>query len=102
MSAVCQGGVYIISAYFWCSEGASQRNLALLQAIARHVRQLHGPWILAADFNFPPSLLEGTGWPRLVEGYIVSAGQPMCKDGDQRLCHRYDVACRSAGGCLHP
>ena len=39
----------------------------------------HGPWILAADFNFPPSILEGTGRLHLVDGFIVSTGRPTCK-----------------------
>ena len=28
VSAVCRGGVFVVSAYLWCSDGASQRNLA--------------------------------------------------------------------------
>ena len=79
IGAICTGGMFLVSAYFWCNEGASQRNLLILQCIAQHVRQLHGPWILAADFNFPPSVLRSTGWLRLVGGAIVSTGQPTCK-----------------------
>ena len=37
MGAICIGGVFLVSAYFWCSEGASQRNLILLQCIAQHM-----------------------------------------------------------------
>ncbi|CAK0833333.1 unnamed protein product, partial [Prorocentrum cordatum] len=77
--AFCAGGIYLVSAYFWCNEGASQRDLELLQCIAQRVRQLHGPWILAADFNFPPAVLESTGWLRLAGGAIVSTGLATCK-----------------------
>ena len=63
----------MISAYLWCSEGASTRNLELLQAIAQAIKQIHGPWILAADFNFPPSVLRRTGWLELVGGSIHNA-----------------------------
>ena len=79
MGAICKGGIFLVSAYFWCSEGASQRNIMLLLCIGQHIRQLHGPWILAADFNFPPSVLQSTGWLRLVGGSIRSTGQPTCK-----------------------
>ena len=79
MGAICSGGIFLVSAYFWCNEGASQRNLELLQCIAQLVRQLHGPWIMAADFNFPPKVLESTGWLRLVGGSIVSTGLATCK-----------------------
>ena len=32
--AVCRGGVYVMSIYPWTSEGMSERNLDLLQAVA--------------------------------------------------------------------
>eukprot|EP00969_Alexandrium_andersonii_P348178 15395888-Alexandrium_andersonii.AAC.1 len=79
LGAVCSGGIFLVSAYFWCNEGTSQRNLAILQAVAQMVRQLHGPWVMAGDFNFSPSVLEGTGWLALVRGAIVATGQATCK-----------------------
>ena len=78
-NVVCKGGIFFITAYFWCSEGASARNLALLQAIARIIRQLHGPWILSADFNFRPSTLIKTGWLGLVKGHVVHTGLATCR-----------------------
>ncbi len=82
MGAVCKGGIFLVSAYLWCSEGASARNLALLQAIGQRIRQLRGPWVMAADFNLPPGVLTGTGWLRLVQGAIISTGQATCKDAE--------------------
>ena len=79
LGAVCTGGIFLVSAYFWCNEGASKRNLMVLQCIAQRVLQLHGPWIMAADFNFPPGVLRGTGWLQLVGGCIMATGQATCK-----------------------
>ena len=79
LGAVCAGGLFLISAYFWRSEGASERNLALLQGIAQQIRRLHGPWIMAADFNLPPAVLRKTGWLQLVNGQVHATGQPTCK-----------------------
>ena len=82
LRALCKGGCFLISAYFRCSEGASQYNLDLLQAIGKVVRQLHGPWLLAADFNFPPSILRNTGWLGLVGGHIVATNAATCKGAE--------------------
>ena len=94
VAAVCRGGMHFLSAYFWCSEGISPRNIALLQAIARVIRGLHGPWLLAADFNFTPQVLRGTGWLELVQGTLWTPKAPTCNFAeydyfviDRRLDH---------------
>ena len=88
------GGIHCLSAYFWCSEGASPRNLELLQAIAQTIRALRGPWLLAADFNMEPQLLASTGWLELVQGTVWAPQFPTCNQrvydyfvADRRLDH---------------
>jgi hypothetical protein len=79
VSAICKGGVYILSAYFWCSIGITGQNVQLLESIAFLIRRLRGPWILAADWNFGPSSLEKNGWLRLVDGRVRASGVATCK-----------------------
>ena len=79
VGAVCRGGIFIISAYFWTAEGLSDRNRRMLNDLAFVISRLHGPWILGADFNFPPSLLEQSGWLQLVSGKTFATGQVTCK-----------------------
>ena len=76
--AMCKGGIFCLSAYFWHSEGLSRRNLDLLEYIAQITRRLHGPWLLAADFNFPPDVLIQSGWLQLVNGRVHAPDQPTC------------------------
>ncbi len=52
------GGLLCISAYWWTSEGVSQRNLRILRA-ALDLAASHGaPWIIGADFNAEPAELQ--------------------------------------------
>jgi hypothetical protein len=78
VGAMGKGGVHLISVYCWCSEGLSQRNLDLLQDVARLISRLNGPWCLAADFNFEPQALADCGWLDLVQGRIVAPDAPTC------------------------
>jgi hypothetical protein len=52
--------------------------LDILECIAWIIKQLHGPWLLAADFNFPPDELEQSGWLKLVGGQIQAPELPTC------------------------
>ena len=78
LGAFCKGGLYCLSVYFWTSEGLSQRNLDILHAIAQIIKQLHGPWLLAADFNFTPEEIVSSGWLQLVGGQIHAPSLPTC------------------------
>ena len=78
MGAMCRGGVHLISAYLWTAEGLSKRNLDLLQALAEVVQAVDGPWILAADFNLRPELLEKSGWLKMVRGTAFCTEAPTC------------------------
>ncbi len=79
MGSYCKGGIHLGSVYLWCSEGLSQRNLDLLQFLARILRNLHGPWLCGGDFNLTPSKLRKSGWLNLVEGTIHATGTPTCR-----------------------
>ena len=74
--AYIPGGVYLASAYLWSGEGASDRNMRLLTAIARFLNAIQGSWILAADFQMSPATLASTGWLGLVNGYIFAPDGP--------------------------
>jgi hypothetical protein len=82
VAGVCKGGIYILSAYFWCTIGLTGRNVALLESIAFVVRRLRGPWVLAADWNFGPEALRQNGWLRLVGGKVRCSGVATCKGNE--------------------
>ena len=73
-----------MSVYLCCSEGLSRRNLDLLQSLAQVIDSLHGPWIVAADFNMSPEVLRSSGWLNLVHGRVVAPSAPTCG------CNVYD------------
>ena len=78
VSIACKGGVHFVSMYLWCSEGLSSRNLDLLQTCAELIARLHGPWVLAADFNIEPAVLQQCGWLDLVKGKIIEPPVATC------------------------
>ncbi len=78
VGSICRGGVHMASMYLWTKEGLSERNLDLLQAAARYLRGLSGPWCMAADFNCAPAELARSGWPALAGGVIVAPDMPTC------------------------
>ena len=78
VSIACKGGMHFISLYMWCSEGLTQRNLDLLQYAAQLLAAVHGPWVVAADFNCEPNILQDSGWLDLVSGVIVKPGRATC------------------------
>ena len=78
VSIACKGGIHVLSLYLWCSEGLTQRNLDLLQYVAQLLAAVRGPWVLAADFNCEPKLLQDSGWLDLVGGVIVEPGRATC------------------------
>ena len=92
--AVCRGGIFLLSAYFKDSEGLSVFNLDLLQELPRIIRALHGPWMLAADFNMTPALLLSSGWLSLVQGVIAATKAPTCRGKEDD----YWVVCAKLGG----
>ena len=49
IGAVCRGGIHAGSIYLRNSEGLSERNLAILEEVARVVAGLRGPWLIGGD-----------------------------------------------------
>ena len=79
VGAICKGGKHSASAYLIDGIGVShKRNLDILQGIAGVLKTLHGPWMLAADFNCTPQQLQETGWLELVNGTIVAGEATTC------------------------
>jgi len=58
-----QTSILTIVAYFWCSEGLSPRNFAILQQISSLIKQFKIPFLLFADFNMEPEHIMASGWP---------------------------------------
>ena len=59
---VSQVSFLFVVGYFWCSEGLSPRNWAILQQLSVLLGNYKLPFVLCADFNFPPELLYQSGW----------------------------------------
>ncbi len=75
-------GLTVLSAYFWHSEGWSQRNQDLMWAIIRLVRQLAGGlWALSADYNMEPELLEAHPLFSELGGECVAPDRGTCRSG---------------------
>ncbi len=50
-------GILVVSVYWWTNEGASPRNVALLEAALSLTLSFGSLWVIAGDFNVPPALL---------------------------------------------
>ncbi len=67
-------GLLVITAYWWTNEGASPRNVALLEAALALAQSFGGLWVLGGDFNVPPALLVSTAGRMLDRaGAIIKA-----------------------------
>ena len=66
------GGITLYSAYFWCSEGWTSRNMAIMEEVARRARTAGDLWILAADFNMEPDEFAAGYWV-MASGGIIAA-----------------------------
>jgi len=60
-AAVCRGGLHVGSVWLRHSEGPTEENLGILQALADAVHTLRGPWVVGGDWNIPPEVLAETG-----------------------------------------
>jgi hypothetical protein len=78
VNAILKGGLFIISIYLWHSEGLSERNLSLLNHLARVLASLRAPWLIAGDWNMVPALLCKSGWLSLIKGDIHATGASTC------------------------
>ena len=75
-NAICKGGVLLISAYFFHSEGWSARNHAIMLAIGSIIKRFGGPWILSAGWNMHPKFVVQADWERLLSGRLCVPDLP--------------------------
>ena len=80
IAAVCKGGVHVISVYLRHSEGLSQENITILDAVACFIDTLRGPWLITGDFNMEPDVLRSSGWTQVIGGQLHVAEQGTCND----------------------
>ena len=78
LTAVCRGGITLVSVYLRTGEALSNKNLAILEALAAGLRTLHGPWIVAGDWNLTPATLRSSGWLELVGGEVHAPADDTC------------------------
>ena len=73
-----QGGVHLVSVYPKDGVGLNEDNMHLLQELAALLRQIKGPWIIAADWNLAPTTLAESKWPEMVKGVVVATERATC------------------------
>ena len=78
VAAVCKGGVHIVSLWPKDSEGMSEGNMTLLEVVGGILCSIDGPWVCAGDWNFSPSVLQDSNWPKMVKGSIVATSLATC------------------------
>ncbi len=78
-------GILVISVYWWTNEGASPRNVALLEAALSLALSFGSLWVIAGDFNVPPALLVAAAG-RLLDRAGAAIKLPRARGGqDARL-----------------
>ena len=66
------GGILCISIYFWCGEGLSFRNCQVLAAAEKLIRAYDVFWIIMADWQVQPDVLQASVWPLRLKGTIAA------------------------------
>ena len=95
VSAVCRGGICVVSIYLKDSVGPDDFNLKVLHEAASFVNSLEIPWIIAGDWNMEPSSFAGPNWLELVKGKIMAPASPTCN----KKTYDYFVVCSGARSC---
>ena len=92
--------ILLVSAYMWCGEGLSHRNWSILQQIASLVHLFKLPFLLCADFNFPPNTLWQSGWCQHLSSMIFAPNvKTTCSVSHDVI--DYCVASRSIDSIIH-
>ena len=63
--------VMFVSVYLTCNTGIAGENLQKLSEIGSHVTNAGIPFIIAGDWNVPPSELLESSWPARIKGEIL-------------------------------
>ncbi len=95
-----QGGVAVLSAYFWHSEGWSCRNQALTRQMVLIVQSIDCPWVLSADFNMEPDELQSHELYDELRGLLVRPATGTCISGASRKCYDYFIVDRRLLGYI--
>ena len=86
LDGAIKGGILIVSAYLWHSEGATHRSLELLHAAGDAAASHGGPWLIAGDFNTTPEEMVGdeatSAWLHRLGGTIVAPSSPTCRSSE--------------------
>ncbi len=91
MGGVVRGGLHLLTAWPHHTEGATERNIDILDRLARAIDSVKGPWLVGADWNITPEALLATGWLDLVDGVVVAPMGATCNSS----CIDYFVVSRS-------
>ncbi len=84
------GGIACISAYFWCGEGWSCRNQALMRRIIALKQDICCMWVLSADFNMEPEELHSHSLMRELGGVTIRHSSGTCVSGKAKVRKCYD------------
>ena len=85
--------VMFVSVYLTCNTGITGTNLQKLSEIGAHVKDAGIPFVIAGDWNVPPSELLESGWPARIKGEVLPPSdlEISCTSGrliDYTVCHR--------------
>ena len=85
--------VMFVSVYLTCNTGITGVNLQKLSEIGVHIKNAGIPFVIAGDWNVPPSELLESGWPARIKGEILPPSdlEISCTSGrliDYAVCHR--------------
>ena len=77
LATLAKEGVVAYPVYLWPSEGLSNRNLAVLHALAEHASSHGKAWIAGGGWNLEPDVLCGAKWPEKLGAYIKAVNDPL-------------------------
>ena len=85
--------VMFVSVYLTCNTGITGANLQKLSEIGAHVKDAGIPFVIAGDWNVPPSELLESSWPARIKGEVLPPFdlEISCISGrliDFAVCHR--------------
>ncbi len=67
------GWLVVYSVYGHCGDDLGDDNWRLCGAIADHAIGHGLPWVAAGDWNFEPTVMRASGWPRRMGAVVLSA-----------------------------
>ena len=95
------GGMRIVAAYYWHTEGWYPRAEAVLEAVMKRARATNHPWLAACDANMSPVDFEKSLRFRKDRMHVIAFdGVSTCwskkrKEHGLRKVHDYVIACNS-------